>query len=54
MRDFLTSWFIDNDYDAVFDYLSPRCYACYNLYRADTVPRASSDEEAALYTPKGQ
>ena len=44
--DFLTSWFIDNDYDAAFDYMSPRCYSCYNLYRDEGVPEARSDEEA--------
>lgn len=45
--DFLTSWFIDKNYDAAFDYLSPRCYSCYNLYRDEGVPEARSDEEAA-------
>lgn len=45
--DFLTSWFIDKDYDAAFDYLSPRCYSCYNLYRDEGAAEVRSDEEAA-------
>lgn len=44
---FLRSWFIDKNYDAAFDYLSARCYSCYNLYRDESVPAASSDAVAA-------
>ncbi len=52
-RDFLHQWFIEKDYDAAFQTISPRCYSCYNLYREDDRPEAHSSEEAARYLRQG-
>ncbi len=49
VHDFMTKWFITKDYDGAFDYMSKRAYSCYNLYRDETVPEATSLEEAGRY-----
>ena len=49
VHDFMTKWFITKDYDAVFDYMSKEAYSCFNLYRDETVPEATSLEEAGRY-----
>ena len=48
-HDFMTKWFITKDYDGAFDYMSPKTYSCFNLYRGETVPEATSLEEAGRY-----
>ncbi len=50
---FLSSWFIDGDFDKAFGYLSPLCYSCYNLFRAEGRPEAKTNEEAARYLREG-
>ena len=49
VHDFMTKWFITKDYDGAFDYMSPKAYSCFNLYRDETVPEATSLEEAGRY-----
>jgi hypothetical protein len=49
----LTAWLVDRDYDKAFSYLSPRCYACYNLFRAADRPEAKSTEEAGQRLREG-
>jgi hypothetical protein len=48
-RDFLTSWFIDGDYEKTFGYLSPLCCPRYKLFRGERRPEAQSAEEAGRY-----
>jgi hypothetical protein len=52
-RDFLYQWFIEKNYDATFQFFSPRCYSCYNLFRQEGRPEAHSSEEAARYLRQG-
>ena len=52
-RDFLSSWFIEEDFDKAFGYLSPLCYSCYNLFRAEGRPEAQTKEEAGRYLREG-
>lgn len=44
-RDFLQTWFVRKDPAAAFRYLSPKSFACYNVYRPENVPEAGSPEE---------
>ncbi len=53
VEEFLTDWFIRNDYDAAFQRVSPKSYSCYNLYRDESAPEASSPAEAASYIRSG-
>jgi len=46
-RDFLQAWFVRKDPAAAFRYLSPKTFACYNVYRPEEAPRAGSPAEAA-------
>ena len=43
---FLESWLVRNDYDAAFNYLSPKSYDCYNLERNPESEAATSVEDA--------
>jgi hypothetical protein len=43
---FLESWLVRKDYDAAFDYLSPKSYECYDLERNPASPAATSSEDA--------
>jgi hypothetical protein len=43
---FLESWLVRNDYDAAFNYLSPKSYDCYNLERNPESEAATSLEDA--------
>ena len=43
---FLESWLVRKDYDAAFNYLSPKSYECYNLERNPENPAAASSEDA--------
>jgi hypothetical protein len=43
---FLESWLVRNDYDAAFNYLSPKSYDCYNLERNPESEAATSAEDA--------
>lgn len=44
-RGFLENWLIRKNYDAAFEYLSQKSYACYDLERAKgEAPSASADE----------
>ena len=43
---FLESWLIQHDYDAAFNYLSPKSYECFNLERNPESAAATSVEEA--------
>ena len=43
---FLESWLVRNDYDAAFNYLSPKSYDCYNLERNPESAAATSVEDA--------
>ena len=45
-RDFLETWFVRKDPSAAFRYLSPASFACYNVYRTESAPLASSSAEA--------
>jgi hypothetical protein len=45
-RDFLQAWFVRKDPSAAFRYLSPASFACYNVYRTESAPLASSSAEA--------
>ena len=45
-RDFLQTWFVRKDPSAAFRYLSPASFACYNVYRSESAPLASSSAEA--------
>jgi len=49
VKTFFTQWFIEKNYDAAFRHMSPKSYSCYNLYRNETVPEASSPQNAASY-----
>jgi hypothetical protein len=53
VQDFLSSWFLEEDFGAAFGYLSPLCYSCYNLSRAEGRPEARTAEEAARYLREG-
>ena len=44
-RDFLHAWFVRKDAAAAFRYLSPKSFACYNVYRPENVAEAGSPEE---------
>jgi hypothetical protein len=44
--DFLNKWFVQGQPEEAFKYLSPRAYACVNLYRDDDTPAPKSPEEA--------
>jgi hypothetical protein len=48
-RAFLESWWIRKDYDTAFRYLSPRSYACYDLFRKSNDPAATSLEDAGRH-----
>jgi len=45
-RDFLEAWFVRKDSYAAFRYLSPASFACYNVYRTESAPLASSAADA--------
>ena len=45
-RDFLQAWFVRKDSAAAFRYLAPASLSCYNVYRPESAPRASSQAEA--------
>jgi hypothetical protein len=45
-RDFLQAWYVRKDSAAAFRYLSPKSFACYNVYRPENTPPAGSPEEA--------
>jgi hypothetical protein len=45
-KDFFNKWFIRRRVDEAFRYLSPRSYACANLYRNDEVPLTRAATEA--------
>jgi hypothetical protein len=44
---FLESWLVRKDYDAAFNYLSPKTSECYNLERNPENPMATSPQEAS-------
>ncbi len=46
VRSFLESWLLQKDYNAAFQYVSPRAYACYDLGRGPNQPAATSLEDA--------
>jgi hypothetical protein len=46
VRGFFESWLVRKDYDAAFEYLSPRSYACYGLEPHDADGAAGSLEDA--------
>ena len=43
---FLESWLVRKDYDAAFNYLSPKSHECYNLEKNAESPVATSPEDA--------
>ena len=43
--DFLESWLVRKDYDAAFNYLSPKSYECYDLERNPESSAAASSED---------
>lgn len=43
---FFTAWFVRSDTPAAFSYLSPRSYACSNLYREEESADAATPDEA--------
>ena len=45
-RDFLQSWLLRRDYDAAFEDVSPKAYACYELGRGPGQPRTASPDDA--------
>jgi hypothetical protein len=45
-RDFLQAWFVRKDFAAAFRYLSQTSFTCYNVYRSENAPEASSPAEA--------
>jgi hypothetical protein len=45
-RQFFEAWLLRKDAAAAFRFLSPKCYPCYGVYRAEDAPEASSAEEA--------
>lgn len=44
-RNFYQDWFVRRNSQAAFQYLSPRCYPCVNLYRSEETPEANSPAE---------
>ena len=52
-RAFMDAWFVRRDVSATFAYLSPKCYPCYNLSRAEGRPEATSNAEVATFLREG-
>jgi len=51
--DFLNKWFLLGQPAEAFKYLSPRAYACVNLYRDDDTPAPKNQEEAGQLVQAG-
>ena len=45
-KEFLQAWYVRKDPAAAFRYLSPKSFACYNVYRPENASPAGSPEEA--------
>jgi hypothetical protein len=50
---FLDRWLVRKDYETAFGYLSPKSYACYNLFRAPDQPAAATSDEAGRRLRQG-
>jgi hypothetical protein len=46
VHEFLQSWLVDKQYEYAFSFMSPRSYACFNLFREPGEPKADSFERA--------
>jgi hypothetical protein len=51
--DFLNKWFVQAKTPEAFQYLSPRAYACVNLYRDENIPAPASSSEAGKLVQTG-
>jgi hypothetical protein len=52
-QDFFQKWFIRRRTSEAFRYLSPRAYACVNLYRSEETPEPASPAEAGQLVQQG-
>ena len=51
--DFFNKWFVQGQSQDAFQYLSPRAYACVNLYRDENTPAPANPAEAGQLVQKG-